>query len=101
MGGIVDDAISDAGSDDGLETLPALLGAFGEADAQDQHAPSGELEYGLPPSIARALAHQVQAQHATLSTMQYLKPHVILRVLLPICVLLHVATMQMPFHTLH
>lgn len=62
VGGIVDDAISDAGSDDGLETLPALLGVSGEAGAQDQHAPSSELEYGLPPSIARALAHQVSAQ---------------------------------------
>lgn len=77
MGGIVDDAISDAGSDDGLETLPALLGVSGEAGAQDQQAPSSELEYGLPPSIARALAHQVQAQLVFFSTMQDLEPHVI------------------------
>ena len=62
----MDDAISDAGSDDGLETLPALLGVSGEAGAQDQPAPSGELEYGLPPSIARALAHQVGRQAASL-----------------------------------
>ena len=57
VGGIVDDATSDAGSDDGLETLPGLLGAAGK-DGEDPHAPGSELDYGLPPSIARALAHQ-------------------------------------------
>ncbi|KAK9831937.1 hypothetical protein WJX81_001333 [Elliptochloris bilobata] len=62
VGDIVDEEVSDAGSDDSLEAPPGLLGVPAEQVHQDQPPPAMELDYGLPPSIPSS----VRGQHLPL-----------------------------------